>query len=88
MQNVFQSQGNKILTGSYVGKDSLQIWNYSTDYATDRKQRPQEVNFPAGEKGPFLYAAQFCDNDVVIAGGSGTNSAKAINTETNEVRYL
>ncbi|KAH3872444.1 uncharacterized protein LOC127868775 isoform X3 [Dreissena polymorpha] len=78
-------KGNKILTGSYVGKDALQIWNYSTDYATDRKQRPQEVHFPAGEKGPFLYAAQFCDNNVVLAGGSGTNSAKAINSETNEV---
>lgn len=78
-------QGYKILTGSYVGKDALQIWNYSTDYSTDRKNKPQVVDFPAGDKGPFLYAAQFCDNNVVVAGGSGTNSAMAINTETNAV---
>lgn len=79
-------QGNKILTGSYEGHaDALQIWNYSTDYTTDRKNKAQVVNFPAGDKGPFLYAAQFCDNDVVVAGGSGTNSAMAINSETNEV---
>jgi len=78
-------QGYKILTGSYVGKDALQIWNYSTDYSTDRKNKPQVVEFPAGDKGPFLYAAQFCDNDVVVAGGSGTNSAMAINSETNQV---
>ncbi|WAQ97650.1 hypothetical protein MAR_030340 [Mya arenaria] len=79
-------KGNKILTGSWEGRtDALEIWNYSTDYTTDRKKRPQVVNFPAGAKGPFLYAAQFCDNDVVVAGGSGTNSAMAINAETNEV---
>lgn len=80
-------QGYKILTGSYVGKDALQIWNYSTDYSTDRKNQPKVVDFPAGKNGPFLYAAQFCDNDVVVAGGSGTNSAMAINSETNQVGY-
>jgi hypothetical protein len=79
-------QGYKILTGSYVGHEALQIWNYSTDYSTDRKSKPQNIDFPAKEKGPFLYAAQFCDNDIVVAGGSGTNSAMAINSETNEVR--
>lgn len=80
-------KGYKILTGSYVGKDALQIWNYSTDYSTHGKgsPQPQVVDFPAGEKGPFLYAAQFCDNNVVVAGGSGSNSAMAINSETNEV---
>lgn len=78
-------RGYKILTGSYVGHEALQIWNYSTDYSTDRKSKPQNIDFPAKEKGPFLYAAQFCDNDIVVAGGSGTNSAMAINSETNEV---
>lgn len=75
----------KILTGSYCGKDALQIWNYNGDYGIRGKDKPKVVDFPAGDKGPFLYAAQFCDNDVVVAGGSGTNSAMAINTETNQV---
>ncbi|KAL4239912.1 hypothetical protein ACF0H5_000711 [Mactra antiquata] len=79
-------QGYKILTGSWVGgEDALQIWNYSTDYSTDRSKKPDIVPFPTGGKGPFLNAAQFCDNDVVIAGGSGTNSAMAINSKTHEV---
>lgn len=77
--------GYKILTGSWMGREALQIWNYSTDYTTDKKSKPKNINFPAGEAGPFLYAARLCDNDVVIAGGSGTNSAMAINSETDEV---
>lgn len=84
----YNYQGYKILTGSHVGKDALQIWDYSTDYSTDRSKKPQLVDFPGGEKGPFIYAAQFCDNDVVIAGGSGTNSAMAMNTETNQVSII
>ncbi|KAL3876899.1 hypothetical protein ACJMK2_034680 [Sinanodonta woodiana] len=67
-----------ILTGSWTGKDALQIWDY-----TEGKVK-KNVNFPS-ESGPMLYCCQFCDNDTVIAGGSGTNSAKAINTKTNQV---
>lgn len=79
-------QGYQILTGSYHGgDDALQIWNYSTDYSVNTKNKAQVVNFPSHGKGAFLYAAQFCDNNVVVAGGSGTNSAMAINSETNEV---
>ncbi|XP_053389420.1 uncharacterized protein LOC123562065 [Mercenaria mercenaria] len=87
-------KGYKILTGSYVGgNDALQIWDYSTDYGPSSKARPHVVNFPVkapaskgqGNTGPFLYAAQFCDNNVVVAGGSGTNSAMAINSENDEV---
>lgn len=78
-------KGYKILTGSYVGHDALQIWDYSTDYGAGTKNKPKLIDFPAGPNGPFIYASQFCDNDVVVAGGSGTNSAMAINSETNEV---
>lgn len=72
----------KILTGSYEGrKDALQIWSYSEE----KNKSEIDIDFPSNGKGAFLYAAQFCDNDVVLAGGSGTNSAKAINYKTNEV---
>ena len=47
----------------------------------------KNIDFPSNGKGAFLYAARFCDNDVVLAGGSGTNSAKAINHVENKVRY-
>ncbi|XP_046567483.1 uncharacterized WD repeat-containing protein all2124-like [Haliotis rubra] len=71
-------RGYDILTGSWVAEDALKVWNY-----TDGKPK-KTVKFP-GPKGAYLYCAQFCDNNVVLAGGSGTNSAKAINMDTNEV---
>lgn len=75
-------KGYEILTGSYEGKkEALQIWKYSED----NNKPERNIDFPSNGKGAFLYAAQFCDNNVVLAGGSGTNSAKAINYETNEV---
>ena len=75
------------MTGSWSGSDdALQIWDYSTDYSASGA-RGHVVNFPSNGKGPHLYAAQFCDNNVVVAGGSGTNSAMAINSETQEVGF-
>lgn len=72
-------QGYKILTGSWVGHNALQIWGY-----TEGKLE-KNVPFPSDSTGEFLYCAQFCDNNVVLAGGSGTNSVQAVNTETGEV---
>lgn len=71
-----------ILTGSFEGKkEALQLWEYSCE-----NNKPiKNIDFPSNGKGPFLYAARFCDNDVVLAGGSGTNSAKAINHVDNTV---
>ncbi len=46
---------------------------------------PRAMDSLHKEKGEFLYCAQFCDNDVVVAGGSGTNSVQAINTKTEQV---
>lgn len=74
-----------ILTGSYVAKDALQIWNYSTEYRIDGSVKPKVVNFPEGEKGQYLYAAKFCAGDIVVAGGSGTNSAVVINSTTDKI---
>ncbi|CAE1141803.1 unnamed protein product [Acanthosepion pharaonis] len=68
----------KILTGSWVSKNSLQVWNYSEGIVE------KNVPFP-NEKGEYLYCAQFCDNDVVLAGGSGTNNVQAIHYPTGKV---
>lgn len=70
----------KILTGSWVATNALQVWNY-TEGKLD-KNIPFDYK---GHDGAYLYCSQFCDNDVVVAGGSGTNNVQAINTVTGEV---
>ncbi|KAK3090820.1 hypothetical protein FSP39_014936, partial [Pinctada imbricata] len=69
----------EILTGSWCAKDGLQIWKYS-----EPEKGAKSVPFQSS-KGAYLYTAKFCDNDVVMAGGSGTNSVEAINSETGEL---
>ncbi|XP_041364613.1 suppressor of mec-8 and unc-52 protein homolog 1-like [Gigantopelta aegis] len=66
-----------ILTGSWCANHALQVWNY-TDGDLNKN-----VTFPHKGNGAFLYCAQMCDNNVVLAGGSGTNSAKAIDVKTD-----
>ncbi|XP_048472938.1 vegetative incompatibility protein HET-E-1-like [Rhincodon typus] len=71
-------KSSKILTGSWVAKHALQIWDF-------RKSTP-EKNIPFREDkdhGEFIYAARFCVSDIVVAGGSGTNSVQAINYKTD-----
>lgn len=47
----------------------------------------QNVPFPGKPtQGEFLYSAQFCTEDVVVAGGSGTSGAGIIHTGTGQVR--
>ncbi|XP_043939447.1 uncharacterized WD repeat-containing protein alr2800-like [Protopterus annectens] len=71
---------NKILTGSWVAHDALQLWDFRNC------QLEKNINFPGNiNHGEFLYAAQFCNHHTVIAGGSGTCSAAAINVTTDEV---
>ncbi|XP_078690788.1 periodic tryptophan protein 2 homolog [Branchiostoma floridae x Branchiostoma belcheri] len=70
---------NKVLTGSWVAKDSLQLWHFQ------ERSLLQTIPFPSGKGGEFLYCAQFCDHDVVLAGGSGTNSAQAIQMKNENV---
>jgi WD40 repeat protein len=68
---------NNILTGSWVAKDALQIWDFREGSLVE--------NLPfANNQGEFIYSAQFCDNDTVLAGGSGTNNVQAINTKTKK----
>jgi hypothetical protein len=44
------------------------------------------LNVPnaAHDKGEFMYAAQLCDNQTVLAVGSGTCACHVLNYETNE----
>ncbi|XP_044148394.1 uncharacterized WD repeat-containing protein all2124-like [Bufo gargarizans] len=69
-----------ILSGSWVARNALQLWDLRTSSLI------QDVPFPAPVlQGEFLYAARFCTDHVVLAGGSGTCSARAINLKTQEV---
>ena len=38
--------------------------------------------------GEYLYCAQFCADDVVLASGTGTNSGQRINFSSDKVFYL
>ncbi|XP_063771077.1 uncharacterized protein LOC134908833 isoform X2 [Pseudophryne corroboree] len=73
-------KNNHILTASWVAQNALQLWELRT------RSLIQDVPFPASVlHGEFLYAARFCADDVVLAGGSGTCSALAINVNTQEI---
>ncbi|XP_041069453.1 uncharacterized WD repeat-containing protein all2124-like isoform X2 [Carcharodon carcharias] len=73
-------KNSKILTGSWVARNALQIWDF-------RKSNVEKnIPFPADkDHGEFLYAARYCTSEIVIAGGSGTNSVQAINFKTDAV---
>ncbi|XP_068136081.1 uncharacterized WD repeat-containing protein alr2800-like [Hyperolius riggenbachi] len=69
-----------ILTSSWVARSALQLWDFRT------ASLAQDIPFPAPvPQGEFLYSARFCSDSVVLAGGSGTCSARAINFKTQEV---
>ncbi|XP_075771780.1 THO complex subunit 6 homolog isoform X2 [Pelodiscus sinensis] len=73
-------RGNHVLTASWVAHNALQLWDLRTS------QLQKNLPFPGGPmQGQFLYAARFCDQDVVVAGGSGTSGASAIHAGTNQV---
>ncbi|XP_067859908.1 uncharacterized protein [Heptranchias perlo] len=74
-------QGNKMVTGSWAARNSLQLWDLRN------LKVEKTLPFPASEaQGEFLYAARFCCSDTVIAGGSGTGSAHVINFKTHQGR--
>ncbi|XP_067829765.1 WD repeat-containing protein 38-like [Heptranchias perlo] len=72
-------EGDKILTGSWVAHDALKLW----DFRSLRLEKTVPFPLSTGQS-EFLYTAQFCNSEVVIAGGSGTHSAHAINHKTNQ----
>lgn len=63
-----------------MNQDALQLW----DLGTGRLEQviPVECDEQTGE---YLYCAQFCDGNMVLAGGSGTNDVQAVNSLTFEV---
>nr|KAG5713656.1 hypothetical protein BaRGS_024704 [Batillaria attramentaria] len=68
---IYQTKTNKddyILAGSWCANHALQVFDYGEGTLV------REIDFPS-TNGAFLYCAQYCDNNVVLAGGSGTNSA-------------
>ncbi|XP_025111831.1 vegetative incompatibility protein HET-E-1-like isoform X1 [Pomacea canaliculata] len=69
-------KGKTVLAGSWRANHALEEYNYFNE-----KQKPKEIPFP-NKNGAFLYCAQYCENNVVLAGGSGTNSVEAIETST------
>ena len=76
---MFPPQGNTILAGQWTGLHELQEYDYTSGKCT------REIKYPS-KNGAFLYAAQYVNSDLVIAGGSGTNKAEIIDVNTNEVR--
>ncbi|XP_030054519.1 probable cytosolic iron-sulfur protein assembly protein CIAO1 homolog isoform X2 [Microcaecilia unicolor] len=71
---------NKVLTGSWVARNALQLWDYRS------AQLEKNIPFPARLfNGEFIYAAKFCNKNVVIAGGSGTYSACAVDYKTDKI---
>lgn len=71
------------MTGSWVGDHSLQEW----DWTSGKVKREVQFDYK-GHDGAYLYCSQYCDNDTVLAGGSGTNSVQAINMATGQVRVI
>ena len=53
-----------------MAQNSLQIWDYSSGKLI------KNVKYPDSGDGEYLYVAQFCENDTVIAGEIGRASCR------------
>jgi len=88
-------QGSLIVTASWVQSDALQLWDYRKGALLKNlpfgvKDRGHLAN-GSGDvltQGAYLYCCQFCSSNVVVAAGTGTNSAQAIHLDSNEVRLM
>jgi WD40 repeat protein len=86
-------KGNQILTASWIQSNALQLWDYRKGTllknlpfnvaATDKKLSGGGGDALGG--GAYLYCGQFCTDNVVVAGGSGTNSIQAVSLDTEQV---
>ncbi|KAM8953361.1 uncharacterized protein RCH25_044204 [Pelodytes ibericus] len=73
-------QDHRLLTASWVARNALQLWDFRNGGLL------QDIPFPASTlQGEFLYAATFCSDSVILAGGSGTSTACAISLNTQEI---
>ena len=48
---------------------------------------PAQTTHGAGAAGAYLYCCQFCTSNVVVAGGTGTNSVQAVSIDNSEVMW-
>ena len=84
-------QGNEVLTGSWVASNALQLWDLGSGELIQTLPCVSSNQYPGlggedGMAGEFLYCARFAPNNVVLAGGSGTNSVYAIDCHNLQVR--
>uniref|UniRef100_A0ABM5GL38 Uncharacterized protein isoform X1 n=1 Tax=Pogona vitticeps TaxID=103695 RepID=A0ABM5GL38_9SAUR len=75
-------KGDLVLTGSWVPRNALQLWDLRTSRLC------QNLPFPGSSaQGEFLYSARFCAEDMVLAGGSGSCGATVIHMDTSQVDW-
>ena len=83
-------KGSQILTGSWVARSSLQLWDYGSgevietiglDHVTDRMPH----HHGDGPRGEFMYSAQFAGDNLILAGGSGIMDVLVISANTCQV---
>ncbi|EDO28937.1 predicted protein [Nematostella vectensis] len=63
---------DEVMTASWLHQKALQIWDYGSG------ELIENVPFPCGEHGEFLYVGRFVNSQVVVAGGSGTKDVKIL----------
>ena len=83
-------QDNRVLAGSWRKDCAVQIFDFGSGKLIDsypmKTKQPEPMSKASG--GEFVYCARFCDHGVILAGGSGTQSVQAIDTNKKEVRSL
>ena len=72
--------GNYILTGSYVAKDSVQLWDYRSGNFIRNVRIPRDK-----QKGDFVYCTNFLDHHKIVAGGSGMNCVFTVDLNGDEL---
>jgi len=71
---------DEILTGSWLARNSLKIWDYKSGRLIE------DIPFPVSDhQGEFLYCARFLDENTIVAGGSGSNDVKVIDRKSREL---
>lgn len=77
---------NNIITGSWVVRDSLQLWDLMSGKLIETFKLE---NRPTTLDGEFLYNVQYFDGDPygdhVVAGGSGLHVLEVINLRKRQV---
>ena len=80
-------QDTQVLCGSWRASKAVQIYDLGSGKLIDSYPMHTNLGSIGGKEsgGEFVYCARFCDPGVVLAGGSGTQSVQAINTNNKQV---